>query len=64
MKKIGEITKKEWIKTCVYLVLYILFLKFSEMFVFTGTMSAGLALWLPNFVYILIAAVLYRRAPK
>lgn len=26
MKKIGEITKKEWIKTCVYLVLYILFL--------------------------------------
>ena len=44
--------------------LYILFLKFSEMFVFTGTMSAGLALWLPNFVYILIAAVLYRRAPK
>ena len=44
--------------------LYILFLKFSEMFVFTGTMSAGLALWLPNFVYMLIAAVLYRRAPK
>lgn len=44
--------------------LYILFLKFSEMFVFTGTMSAGLALWLPNFVYIIIAAFLYRRAPK
>ena len=44
--------------------LYILFLKFSEMFVFTGTMSAGLALWLPNFIYIIIAAFLYRRAPK
>ena len=44
--------------------LYILFLKFSEMFVFTGTMPAGLALWLPNFVYTAIAAVLYRLAPK
>ena len=44
--------------------LYILFLKFSEMFVFTDTMPAGLALWLPNFVYIGIAAVLYRLAPK
>jgi lipopolysaccharide export system permease protein len=44
--------------------LYILFLKFSEMFVFTGTLSAGLALWLPNFVYTIIAIVLYRIAPK
>ena len=44
--------------------LYILFLKFSEMFVFTGTLSAALALWLPNFVYIGIAAVLYYLAPK
>lgn len=44
--------------------LYILFLKFSEMFVFTGTLSAGLALWLPNFVYIIIAAILYKLAPK
>ena len=44
--------------------LYILFLKFSEMFVFTGTLSAGLALWLPNIVYTIIAAVLYHLAPK
>ena len=44
--------------------LYILFLKFSEMFVFTGTLSAGWALWLPNFVYAAIAAFLYRIAPK
>ena len=44
--------------------LYILFLKFSEMFVFTGTLPAGWALWLPNFVYTAIAAVLYRLAPK
>lgn len=44
--------------------LYILFLKFSEMFVFTDTLSAGWALWLPNFVYMAVAAVLYRLAPK
>ena len=44
--------------------LYILFLRFSQMFVFTGTLPASVALWLPNFVYIIIAAVLYRMAPK
>ena len=44
--------------------LYILFLKFSEMFVYTGTMSAALAMWLPNIVYAIIAAILYRLAPK
>lgn len=44
--------------------LYILFLKFSEMFVYTGTLPAGLALWLPNFVYIIIAGILYKLAPK
>ena len=43
---------------------YILFLKFSQMFVFTGTMSPALALWLPNFLYAIVAAVLYRMAPK
>ena len=44
--------------------LYILFLRFSEMFVYTGVMSAGLALWLPNIIYTIIAAVLYKIAPK
>lgn len=44
--------------------LYILFLKFSEMFVYTGTMSAALAMWLPNFVYAAIAGVVYKIAPK
>lgn len=43
---------------------YILFQKFSEMFVFTDTMPAWLALWLPNVIYAVIAAVLYRMAPK
>jgi lipopolysaccharide export system permease protein len=44
--------------------LYILFLRFSEMFVYTGTLPAGLAMWMPNIVYTIIAAVLYRLAPK
>lgn len=44
--------------------LYILFLRFSEMFVYTGTLPAAVALWLPNFVYTIIAIVLYRMAPK
>ena len=43
---------------------YILFLKFSQMFVFTDTMSPGLALWLPNVIFALITAVLYWKAPK
>ena len=43
---------------------YILFLKFSQMFVFTGTMSPGLALWLPNFIFAIITAFLYWKAPK
>lgn len=43
---------------------YILFMKFSQMFVYTGTMSAGLALWLPNMIYTAIAGYLYYRAPK
>lgn len=44
--------------------LYILFLRFSEMFVYTGVMSAAMALWMPNILYTIIAAVLYRMAPK
>lgn len=43
---------------------YILFMKFSEMFVYTDTLPPGWALWLPNILYAIIAAVLYRIAPK
>lgn len=43
---------------------YILFLKFSQMFVFTGTMSPAVALWLPNFIFIIVAALIYRKASK
>lgn len=43
---------------------YILFLRFSQMFVITDTLPPWLALWLPNILYAIIAAVLYRIAPK
>lgn len=43
---------------------YILFMRFSQMFVYTGLMPPGLAIWLPNMIYAVIAAVLYRIAPK
>ena len=43
---------------------YILFLKFSQMFVTTDTLPPGLALWLPNVIFALITAVLYWKAPK
>ncbi|MFA5324869.1 MAG: LptF/LptG family permease [Bacteroidales bacterium] len=43
---------------------YILFMRFSQMFVHTGTLPPEIALWLPNFLYALIAIVLYRAAPK
>ena len=43
---------------------YILFMQFSEMFVVTDTLPAGVAIWLPNYLYAAIAAVLYIKAPK
>ena len=43
---------------------YILFLRFSQMFVHTDTLPPGIALWLPNMVFTIIAGFLYRIAPK
>ena len=43
---------------------YILFLKFSEMFVYTGLLPPVIALWIPNVLFAIIAAILYRIAPK
>ena len=43
---------------------YILFMKFSEMFVFTGAMPTGLAIWLPNIIFAFIAGFMYKIAPK
>ena len=43
---------------------YILFQRFAQMFVHTGTLPTGLAIWLPNILYAFIAYALYRMAPK
>ncbi|MPM80756.1 hypothetical protein SDC9_127806 [bioreactor metagenome] len=43
---------------------YILFLRFSQMFVHAGVLPPWLALWVPNIMYALIAWLLYRLAPK
>jgi len=43
---------------------YILFMRFSEMFVYTGALPPGVAIWLPNLLFTLIAGILYKIAPK
>ncbi|MBO6161519.1 MAG: LptF/LptG family permease [Bacteroidales bacterium] len=43
---------------------YILFLRFSQMFVYSGTLPPVIALWLPNLIYSVIAGVLYYRASR
>ena len=43
---------------------YIFFLRMSEMFVYTDTLPPGIALWLPNLLYMIIAYFLYKRACK
>lgn len=43
---------------------YILFMRFSQMFVYTGVLPAYIAIWLPNVIYAIIAVFLYRIAPK
>jgi len=43
---------------------YILFLRFSQMFVHSGLMPPWLALWVPNILFAGVAFFLYRIAPK
>lgn len=43
---------------------YIMFLRFSQMFVHTGALPPFIALWLPNIIFAAIAGFLYRVAPK
>ncbi len=43
---------------------YILFMTVSTTFAINGNMSPWLAVWMPNFVFAVIAAYLYKRAPK
>ena len=43
---------------------YIFFLRMSEMFVYTDTLPPGVALWLPNLLFMVVAYFLYKRACK
>ena len=43
---------------------YILFNRFFEEFAKSGSLPSGLAVWLPNIIYLGIAVYLYRKAPK
>lgn len=43
---------------------YILFMQVSSSFAITGMVSTVIAVWIPNFVYALIAVWLYSRAPR
>ena len=43
---------------------YILFNRVFEEFAKSGTLPPGLAVWLPNIIYLFIAIYLYRKAPK
>jgi lipopolysaccharide export system permease protein len=43
---------------------YLLFMQFSSQFAISGSLHPAMAVWLPNFVYIIIAIFLYRMAPK
>ncbi|GHS96589.1 membrane protein [Bacteroidia bacterium] len=43
---------------------YILFMQVSSSFAISGLVSPFIAVWIPNFVYIFIAAYLYTKAPR
>ncbi|MGQ1946143.1 LptF/LptG family permease [Geofilum sp. OHC36d9] len=43
---------------------YILFMTISTTFAINGDMPPWLAVWIPNFVFFVVAAFLYQRAPK
>lgn len=43
---------------------YILFMRFSQMFVFTGMLPPWIALWIPNILFSAVAVILYKMAPK
>ena len=43
---------------------YILFMRFSQMFVTAGLLSPAIALWTPNILFAFVAAILYKLAPK
>lgn len=45
-------------------VLYVFFMKLSDTFAIKSTLSPLLAVWIPNFSYIILAGFLYQRAKR
>ena len=43
---------------------YILFTTVTSTFAISGQTSPMVAMWIPNFVYMIIAVVLYRKAAR
>lgn len=43
---------------------YILFMTITQTFAISGATSPFIAMWIPNFIYSIIAVILYRRASK
>jgi lipopolysaccharide export system permease protein len=43
---------------------YILFLRFAEIFVHADMLPPVIALWVPNLAYLIVAIILYHKAPK
>jgi len=43
---------------------YILFLQFASQFSLKGTLDPMLAMWIPNVIFVFIAFILYKLAPK
>lgn len=43
---------------------YILFMQISSTFAISGYVSSFVAVWMPNFIYSLIAIYVYRKAPR
>jgi len=43
---------------------YIFFQQFASQFSLKGNLSPGLAMWIPNMLFMIIALVLYKMAPK
>ena len=43
---------------------YIMFNRVFEEFAKSGSLPVGLAVWIPNIIFAIIAIYLYRKAPK
>ncbi len=43
---------------------YILFMRFTTMFAVGGLLTPGIAVWIPNIIFSIVAIGLYRMAPK